>query len=164
MNVGNDADDEEDFADEYIVTPAMLDGLLELERTLSLSESAAGKYLKHYDSYGTLLLIENAGPSPEIPLGGTSHTPASDTRRSALPSLEQLREASMFSQIRKSAQINTYIHGSQLWKGLFFSLSESFDVDEETDSDDGELDSDDGEDIPGLRDVGRTPVESTKGV
>jgi hypothetical protein len=42
-DAGDDADDEEEFADEYTVTPAMLDGLLELERTLSLSESAAGK-------------------------------------------------------------------------------------------------------------------------
>lgn len=43
LNAGDDADDEEDFADEYAVTPAMLEGLLELERTLSLSESATGK-------------------------------------------------------------------------------------------------------------------------
>ena len=37
------ADDEEEFANEYTVTPTMLEELLELERTLSLSESAAGK-------------------------------------------------------------------------------------------------------------------------
>ena len=43
LNAGDDADDEEDFAEEYAVTPAMLEGLLELERTLSLSESATGK-------------------------------------------------------------------------------------------------------------------------
>ena len=42
-DASDDADDEEEYADEYTVTPAMLDGLLELERTLSLSESAAGK-------------------------------------------------------------------------------------------------------------------------
>jgi hypothetical protein len=45
---GNDADDEEEFADEYTVTPAILEGLLELERTLNLSEPAAGKlFIKH---------------------------------------------------------------------------------------------------------------------
>jgi hypothetical protein len=43
-NAGDDANgDSEEFANEYTVTPAMLEGLLELERTLSLSESAAGK-------------------------------------------------------------------------------------------------------------------------
>jgi hypothetical protein len=72
----------------------------------------------------------------------------------------------MLSQIRKSAQhyIYTGIDGSQLQKGPFFSQRESFDVDEEADSENGELDTDD-EDISGFRDVGRTPaVESTKGV
>jgi hypothetical protein len=42
-SAGDDADDEEEFDDEYMVTPAMLEGLLDIERTLSLSESAAGK-------------------------------------------------------------------------------------------------------------------------
>lgn len=42
-SAGDDADDEEEFVDEYTVTPAMLEGLLYIERTLSLSQSAAGK-------------------------------------------------------------------------------------------------------------------------
>ena len=42
-SAGDDADDEEEFVDEYTVTPAMLEGLLDIERTLSLSQSAAGK-------------------------------------------------------------------------------------------------------------------------
>lgn len=37
-------------------------------------------------------------------------------------------------------------------------------MDEETDLDDGELDLDNDEDISGLRDVGKTPIENTKGV
>lgn len=118
-----------------------------------------------------LLLIENEGPSSKCsseiptklktPLAGTSHTP--DMRRSASPSLEQLREAAMLSQIRKLAQIHRYMV-LNFKKGPFFSQHESFDVDEETDLDNGELDSNDEEDIAGLRDVGRTLVESTKGV
>ena len=32
-NAGDDADDEEDFANEYAVTPAILEGLLEREDT-----------------------------------------------------------------------------------------------------------------------------------
>ena len=42
-SAGDDADDEEEFVDEYTVTPAKLEGLLDIERTLSLSQSAAGK-------------------------------------------------------------------------------------------------------------------------
>ena len=43
-NAGDDADDEqEEFADEYPLTPAMLEGLLELERTLGLSEFTTRK-------------------------------------------------------------------------------------------------------------------------
>ena len=37
-------------------------------------------------------------------------------------------------------------------------------MDDETDLDDEEFDEDNDKDILGLRDVGRTPVESTKGV
>lgn len=86
-------------------------------------------------------------------------------RHSALPSLEQLREASTLSQTRKSVQLESHkyaVHKFQ--KGPFFSQRDPFDVGEETDSDDGELDSDDNEDVPSLRDVGRTQVEGTKGV
>jgi hypothetical protein len=115
-------------------------------------------------------LIENLGPSsepswkgPTKPQTPSSHTP--DTRRSASPGLEQLREASILSQIRKSVQIHKYtVTVHQFQKGPFFSQRDSFNVDEETDSDDGELDSDNDEDIPSLRDVARTRVEgSTKG-
>ena len=83
-------------------------------------------------------------------------------RHSASPSLEQLREASTLSQIRKSVQSHIYaVH--KFHKGPFFSQRDLFDVGEETDSDDGELDSDNEEDNPGLRDVGGTWVEGTKG-
>jgi hypothetical protein len=97
---------------------------------------------------------------PQTSIAGTSYTP--DTHRSASPSLEHLREASTLSQIRKSVQSRKYaVHNFQ--KGPFFSQRDSFDLGEETDSDDGELDSENDEDIPGLRDMGRTHVEGTKG-
>ena len=111
--------------------------------------------------------LEFEGPTKcQTTLVGTSRTSdmRRNRRRSASPSLEQLHETSRLSQIRKSVQSHKYTdHKCQ--KGPFFSQRDSFDVGgfEETDSDDGELNSDNDEDIPGLRDMGRTRVEGTKG-